>query len=121
MKREDEVEVRTEEGRTEDDGGTRNPSDLETGLILQSTEHYEQARLFYTASEYIGYGPHSIQKGDLICVLPQIRVPIIPRQAGRYKLYRQHLLRAWAHGPRISGDVEARAGCSAKISYLLTW
>lgn len=78
MKREDEVEVRTEEGRTEDDGGTRNPSDLETGLILQSTEHYEQARLFYTASEYIGYGPHSIQKGDLICVLPQIRVPIIP-------------------------------------------
>lgn len=44
--------------------------------------YFKYARHSYTAPGYPGCGPHNTQKRDLICISPQIRVPVTLRKAG---------------------------------------
>jgi hypothetical protein len=65
---------------------TYEPS-KQSELTRRFAEHYPTARHFYTRKGHLGYGPIEIQQEDLICVLPNCRVPVILRKIDNYYIF----------------------------------
>jgi Heterokaryon incompatibility protein (HET) len=53
-------------------------------LLISFERHIRSSRHFYTKEGYLGYGPECLQKGDLVCVLPNCDLPLIFRKVGDY-------------------------------------
>jgi Heterokaryon incompatibility protein (HET) len=61
-----------------------NHRPYQAALVTRFPCHFGNARHFYTRKGSLGYGPKGLQKGDLVCVLPGCRVPVILRKAGDF-------------------------------------